>query len=517
MGKIKIVKTPKPTVLNEFKGLNLDSTGDTSLELGESGNMTNWRITENKKLKKIEGYAQLFSNLSGTIRGMWNGRINGTEQMLFAINSLLYARTELSGVAYNSLDTSTYSNVDIVVTTVLNSTQAGTTAVDNIVVVDNLVEVADIDIDYNSSVGKFFYNSSKEINLIVAKGTYINITEVRAGIGTKYVYTPIGTVADVTVNMFAFNDTLYIQDGTSYQYWNGTGSIGDVVGYVPIIFSATPPDGGGTALEGVNLLNSQKRQQFNSDGTTATYQLAETDVDSIDKVYLEGVLQTVTTDYTVNLTNGTITWVSTPDSGENDVEIYWTKDNDIRKEIEQCRTNMLFGGKNDTRVFMWGDVDNENIIHYSDLDGNGLASAEYFPANFFNEVGSNEYKVTDVVRQYDRQIIYTNKETFYSYYDSYTNTDELTTVTFPVYTLNEVKGNVAFDQVRIINNNPYSIFDGVQEWIATDVRDERNAQYISKRVQPDLNDVDLSTAITIDWEQKWEYWLCVGTQVWVHN
>ena len=73
MAQVKIQKPSNPTKIDRFLGLNEDSTGDTQLKLGESPDMTNFRITENYKLKKREGYSQLFSSYgSYNIRGIFN-------------------------------------------------------------------------------------------------------------------------------------------------------------------------------------------------------------------------------------------------------------------------------------------------------------------------------------------------------------------------------------------------------------------------------------------------------------
>ena len=517
MAKINIIKQPKPTIIDKFLGMNLDSTGDTGLKLGESGSMSNWKITENYKLKKRNGYSQLFTDLTGDVNSMWGGKINSNDFLLFAIATKIYARGILSDTDYASLDTATYVNVDVIKTSALDTTTVGTVALDNIVVVDNLTEVALSDVDNVTSNGKYYYDSSKVLNFIVTKGAYANIASARTGLGSQNAYLPVGTCVDGTVRFFSFNDKVYMQDGTDYKYWAGSGAFADVVGYVPALYTATTPAGAGTEFEGINLLNSQKRTYFSGDGAAVDYYLPETAVDSVDKVYEDGILLTVAVDYTVVEATGIVTFGAAPANLSNNVQIYWTKDNTTRIEIENCLYNMQFGGKNDTRIFMWGNSNHKNRVYYSDLDGNGLPSAEYFPALNFNDIGSDEYAVTDVVRQYDRQIIYKQNESFYSYYDAYTDTSNVTYVVFPVFTLNQVKGNVAYDQVRLVNNNPYSIFDGIQEWIATNVRDERNAVYISKRVQPDLDLVDLTTAITVDYEKNWEYMICVGSVVWIHN
>jgi outer membrane lipoprotein-sorting protein len=517
MAKIHIKQKPAVEKIDKFLGLNLDTTGDTGLKLGESGEMYNWRITENYKLRRRFGYAEQITALDGNVNGLWYGRISGEDFLLFAMDTTLYARVTLSGTDFASLDTSTYSNVDIILSTALDATTAGTTAADGLVAVADMEEVAAIDIDYGVSSGKFYYDSAKKVSLIVLKGTYTDIAEARTDLGEVYAYIPIGTCADDNVRFFAFNDKVYIQDGVKYQSWSGTGAVSEPVGYVPITYTATPPAGGGTAFEGINLLNPQRRIRYNADGIETDYQLPETGIDSVDYVYVDDVLQTVTVDYTVNLTTGQVIFTVAPTTGENNVEIYWTYDTGTRDEIATCRANMLFGGKNDTRVFVWGHGTYINRCYYTDLDGDGLPSAEYFPALFYNEVGSTEYPITDIVRQYDRQIIFKENETWYSYYDAYTDVDQYTTVTFPVFTLNQRKGNVAFDQVRLVANNPLSISQGILEWVSTAVRDERNAQYISKRIQPDLDLIDLSTAITADWEARWEYWIAVGNHIWIYN
>ena len=128
-----------------------------------------------------------------------------------------------------------------------------------------------------------------------------------------------------------FADKIYLQNGEDYKVWYGTGLFTDVSesAYIPLVYINTPPAGGGTAFDEINLLTPKKHQQFDGDGVASTYQLAETNIDSIDQVYVDGVLKTVTTDYTVNLTNGTVLPVTPANftSGTNNIDIYWTKEN----------------------------------------------------------------------------------------------------------------------------------------------------------------------------------------------
>ncbi len=523
MARIRASKKTKPAVIDKFYGLRLDTTGDTQLKLGESGDMNDFRITENYKLRKRPGYLQQFSAYGSEIQGMFYGKVNGTSRMLFACNGYIDLEDTLSGTDYDSLDTATYANVDIVKTTALASSEAGTTAIDNLTRVtygDNSEydEIAQATINNVSSVGSYYFHTDKSIWFVVFKGAYADIANARTSLGTTTVYYPVGDMTDSTTNFFEFDDKIYAQNGTEYKRWTGTGYFTDVAdsAYRPLIATATPPAGGGTLVEPANALTGKKRQKFSPDGVEDDFVVAETSIASVDAVYLNGALKTVTVDYTVNLSTGTTTFTSTPDAGTNTVEIYWTKGSGTATYVTNCKYAMIFGGENDIRVHMWGDSSKRNHYIYSEL-ADGDPSAEYFPESYFNIVGSTQTAITDIVRQYDRQIIFKEDEQWYAYYDALTDSAGNTTIQFPTYPLNDIKGNVAYKQVQIVQNNPYAVFDGIQETIATNVRDERNVDYKSKQVQPDLDDVDLTTAITADWEDIWEYWVCVGDDVWVHN
>jgi hypothetical protein len=426
MAVIRSKKQNPPETIDRFLGLNLDTSGETELIVGESPSMVNYRITENFKLRKREGYADLFATLGAvSIQGMWYGKLNGAYHFLFAANGNIYKH--------------------------------------------------DIALGTNTSVG---------------------------------------TLTNAPTYFFAYGEKVYMLNGSEYKSWDGT-TFGDVAGYIPLIATVTPPAGGGTPNEGINLLTGKKRQTFSGDNTATAYKIAETDVTSVDVVKVAGVVKTVSTDYTVNLTTGVVTFLVAPPSGVDNVDIQWTKGAGQRSEVYSHKFAMFFGGQNDTRVFIYGNGTNQ--YNYTGLAA-GVPSAEYFPALNYRKISSDEFAVTDIVRQYDRQIIFTNGgEAWYSYYDPITLVSGDVIADFPTFPLNQTKGNVAPGQSRLINNNPFTIFKGVQEWVATNVRDERNANYISKRIQPSLDELNLSTALTVDWEKRWEYWIAFGNVVYIFN
>lgn len=330
------------------------------------------------------------------------------------------------------------------------------------------------------------------------------------------VNTIIGTLINAQTFFFFFQNKVYMLNGSEYKSWDGT-IFQDVAGYRPLIAITTPPAGGGTLFEEINNLTGAKHQTFSPDGIATAFQVAETNVTSFDFVKVTGVLKTLGTDYTVSLSTGKITFTTAPLTGTPDnVDIGWTKGTGTRENVFKNRFAMLYGGGVDSRVLMWGNTTAKNRFSYSAL-ASGALSAEYFPASNFSDVGSDQHAITDITRQYDRLIIYTEVGSYHSNYDTTTLSNTQVVVNFPVYELNSVKGNVAPGQVQLINNDPFSIFEGIYKWTSTLVRDERNAVYISKRVQPSLDSVDLTKAVTFDYEQNGEYWLVVGSTAWIYN
>lgn len=322
------------------------------------------------------------------------------------------------------------------------------------------------------------------------------------------VNTDLGLLTDAPTNFFFFGSKVYIQNGVEYKSFDGTTLI-DVVGYVPKIFIGTPNTGGGTSYENINLLNGSVHQTFNADGIAKVFTLAQSDITTLDKVLVNKVLMTVTTDYTVDLVTGIVTFVAVPIVGQDNIDIYWTKGTGSKTEVTGYTQAILFGGVNDTRVHLYAN--NTNVILFSGL-ADGVPSAEYFPALNTSSIGSSENPVTSILKQNDRMIISTTQASFFSNYD-FTNS----IVSFPVSPLNDKAGNIALGQGQLIRDNPFIINSSVKEIIPRDVRDENNVNNISGRIQPLLDAVDLKTAITFDYEDLSEYWLCVGKRVHIYN
>lgn len=332
--------------------------------------------------------------------------------------------------------------------------------------------------------------------------------------------TDLGIIVDANpTTFFVSNNTLYIMDGTNLYMWSGSGVIAVVSGYVPTVFTAAPPSGGGTILEGINYLTGTKIMKFSGNGSATVYQLPELLINSVDSVSVGGVTKTVGTDYTVDLVNGKITFVAFPPTGVNNVVITWTKT--VSGDRQIITNNRYYGGVYYARYWLFGNINHKNTRYCSGVTMSGISDPSYWPKFTDSDVG--EYEITDIVTQYNKQIIFTSGDSseasaWYSEEQDYTNavTGAITAM-FPVYPMNSKIGNVAKGQTQVIMNNPFTIWKGIYQWVSTYILNEKNATWMSKRIQNDLDKVDLTKAITVDWNDKGLYWLCVGKMIWVYN
>ena len=438
--QIKAQKDIKPTVIDRFLGLNISNTGDTQIQLGESGNMDNFYITNDYKLRKIYGYKTIY-DFDGEVRGMYSTNLGGIEYLLVAVNGKLYYFTE--------------------------------------------TELED-DSEWDS----------------------LEPTE-------------IGTIPDRETSFFTFDKKVYILCG-KYMSWDGT-TLEEVTGYTPLVFINTPPSGGGIIYDEINMLNPQKHQTFNGDGESKTFHIAQQNVDSIDKVLVDG---NEISNYTTDLVNGTVTLTTAPQRAMDNVDIYWSLDDGDRNIIEGMKYGTIFGGDIDIRVFLYGNEDCQNRTYFSGLC-DGVPSVEYFPATAQVDIGPSNFALTDLTRQYDRLLATTNRPEAY-YLTIATEslpivlTDETSTTrlvpsvsTFP---LNEVHGNVAPGQGQLIDNYPVTVDkNALIMWKATNVRDEKNMEDISQRIKDDLISLDLKMFKTLDHQSSNQLWFGEGKNFYIYN
>jgi hypothetical protein len=359
------------------------------------------------------------------------------------------------------------------------------------------------------------YIDGTEYIVAAANGHLWSLT-ITDGVWSK---TDIGSL-DTTngVSFFAFDDKLYMLNGVEYKSWDGT-DFEEVVGYRPLIRTEVPYGGGGTTLEQINKLNGLRRVWLSPDGSHATFQLPETGLTSIDyvKVLATGNNMTLTTDYTVDTSAGTVMFTTPPTAGTDTLEVGYTASTNARATVEAMRYAEIFNGTTDNRVFIYGDGSNEAF--YSGLDYNGIARADYFPD--LNEIkfGDSGTPLTGLIRTYNRLMAFKDNAAFNVSYGPITLTDGNVTAGFYVTPVNKDLGNKALGQVCLVDNRPRTLdAGGIYEWSISNIAgDQLNATRISQRVGTTLLTFDLSSTVTYYDKIHHEYYVLYDGKAIVQN
>ena len=322
----------------------------------------------------------------------------------------------------------------------------------------------------------------------------------------------LGEIEDAAVSFFGFAEKVYLLTGTEYYVWDGEDPPAPVEGYVPIVTTATPPEGGGTLVERVNLLTGKKRGVYSPDGSAKTFQLPETEIDEVLSV--EG------TDigWTADAAAGTVTFESVPPKGVSTITITWKKGEGSREKIAKMRFAELYNGEADTRIFLYGD--GSSLCLYSDLDENGKPSAEYFPDMNEMAVDSANTPIMGMIRHFDNLLIFKEDGTFCAQYSTTTLDTGAVTAAFYCVPINREIGSQALGQVRLVQNDPYTLFgQGVYQWkvSAYSTRTERNVKRISDRVEATLERFPTAECRMYDDEGRQELYVCWGDEALIHN
>ncbi|MBR6633538.1 MAG: hypothetical protein IKL05_04450 [Clostridia bacterium] len=318
------------------------------------------------------------------------------------------------------------------------------------------------------------------------------------------------------VSIFHFASKLYFLDGTKIKVWDGD-SFGDIEPYVPLIAISCDYSGAGTSFEDVNLLTGKKRQSFTTDGENKWYQLAETELDSVDLVVLDGKVMS-SSKYSVNLTKGLVEFNSVPSSaGVNNLEITFTKGSaEGAGNIHRMTHALSYGGDNDTRVFLWGDAEYPSIIRYSGVYG-GISGMEYFPELNFNRIGDGG-EITSALRHYDKLVLFTESEAFQCWGETKTDINGMEYTVFPIKTVSSQVGCASKDFAKLIDNKPITLtHSGLYLWSSSSIRDERNAQEIGERIRVGLKSFDTERVSSFDRSATSELYIWQGERVYVYN
>lgn len=318
------------------------------------------------------------------------------------------------------------------------------------------------------------------------------------------------------VTFLPFGDKLYFFDGVKIKVWQGE-TVEDIVPYVPLVAISTDYMGAGVAFEEINMLTPMRRQSFTLAEGKRTLILAEKKVTKIIKVTLNGDVM-LASKYTVDLEESTVTLKSDPESLEpNAYEVtYTTQTEDSTSPIHRMRYATLWGGDNDTRVFLWGDREEPDVYRYSGVH-NGMSGMDYFPELYFNKTLSGS-AVTSVLRHYDRLLIFTEKDAYFSYIETKEDENGKEYFSFPVRTLSSKVGCSEEGCALLALNTPLTVCSGtLYRWVSTSIRDERNAEDIGERIKAGLHEIIDKGLSLFDRERTSELYLWHADSLYVYN
>ena len=266
----------------------------------------------------------------------------------------------------------------------------------------------------NSVYGLFFYTISTVEHMIIHCG----VSLYDYNMSTE----EIKTIKSKGMNprrseSFIFNNIFYIKDGINYLEYDGE-TCKEVEGYIPTTTNSRAPLGGGTMLEDYNMLTGYRKNSFCSDGENKEYHLDSREIEAgKTKAWINGV---ETTDFTVDTTNGIVTFNVIPEKpltdGQDNVVIQFCKTiSGDREKILKCNLLCVF----DNRVFFGGNQDYPNTIFHTSLNNPRYVSS----TDYYNEgldmspvrsmvVGNNALWVFKEPSQANTSIYYHNPATY---------------------------------------------------------------------------------------------------------
>ena len=342
-------------------------------------------------------------------------------------------------------------------------------------------------------------------------------------------YTVLLTGLNDTISQGAIiNSKVLILDGKRAIVYNllassNRASYLDQIGYIPTTQISRDPNGlASTAYEKVNLVSDSKVNQFLGTATDTTYQLDEKGITSVDKVEVlnnsgNWVTKTVTTDYTVNLTNGQVIFNSAPGvspvDGRDNVRIKYTKTSSSNKsQVNKCSIMSVYGyaGANN-RVFLSGNPDYANILMYSHLE-----DITYIPVENVIKIGLEVCPIKALIRLNDgklaalKEVSDTDSTIFYIGYGTY-NGEEA----FPLEGSTKGEGCITQRAYATLLNEPLILTNnGVFALNTAPITDERyvyhRSYYIDSRLRSESH---LENAVAAVNDGK--YYLAINNHVYV--
>jgi len=330
--------------------------------------------------------------------------------------------------------------------------------------------------------------------------------------GTVYEYnfgtelsSTVSALPDELTDITYFDGKLYLLDGTTIYTYDGT-TFASIDGYIPVVEIGGEPDGtGAESFEEINLLQDNVYVWRLGNGSSTQFDLLF-DVDAVDSVTVDGVSATYSfvAPRTVTITSGT------PADNAN-VIIECDLGSNSATTIESNTRAVVFG-YNESQLFLFG-ADN-NTIYVS-----GLGDGSYYAVNSFSKVRTPEQPITDLKAINDRLIAFKADSADYTFAQEnplYSTNVGLNKYIYEFFDLNDKYGSLS--RAEVVERYPMTLDGGaMQRWSYASVVNNIDPSNISDRIRLSLEDEDLSTAVTFNYKRLKEYWVNIGSIVYIYN
>lgn len=324
---------------------------------------------------------------------------------------------------------------------------------------------------------------------------------------------------------FYLRDALYLTDTQSiYKILNSSAT--PIIGYVPLFGKDWGTGYPGEINEPLNLLHRHARITYKIEENHSAYLPTLYPVSEIKAVYKNGeLLSSNSYSFDTRFNTINIAGLETGDALEADLTFEGEGDAEVISGLLSSPFAYVFGGINNSRLFMWGGESENTIFTSTYVSRESLAEAEkHFPecghiyfceGNQFT-VGDGRYSIKALARHYDRLLILTEGDAWIA--DSSTCGLE----EFPVMNVNSRIGCSSECGVVCVGNDPVSVGRGaIFRWTSdTDELNECNAYSISDGISDLLDPSFFKNAVAYADELRGELWFC-DTEgdgvVWIYN
>lgn len=321
-------------------------------------------------------------------------------------------------------------------------------------------------------------------------------------------------------SFFVIYDKLYYINGVQWVVYDGT-TCTTITPYIPTVVTGRTPTGGGTVAEEYNRIGAGFINKFNGTGSATAFTLTQNGVNSITGLdattvtaTVGGVTKVEGTDFTVNRTTGIVTFTSAPASGTDNVIITAYKTSATERDnVYACKYAIEYGD-NKNIVFLCGNGKGE--IYWSEA---GLPT--YIPSSNTNTLGDTNEDCYGFGIQYDTLCIFKERIIFSA-------TQITTDTTLAQFAFKIVNDNVGCDipySIQLINNRLVwaNTYGGIYTLTSTLVKDEKNIKPLSRNINGNYSRAGFlqetlankQNAISFDYVGKSQYWLCVGSDVYM--